>query len=211
MKKKRLRKFKIPLTPFGRRVTIGTLSLVIVLIVMMTHTEIKINQTPSLGYRVFICLKGLQVKRGDFVSFHNHRTAYFGNISYIKRLTGLPGDRIRIDKPRGEYPWIQSRLFVNGKLIGSLRTSTREGKLLHPLKTTIIPEGYVFVGTDHPHSFDSRYEEFGLVKQECMVGKCFGFFNVKPPRVHSHVGQRRVGHRCVSHLPINTHVQERLP
>lgn len=162
----------MPFTPFARHVAIGTLSLVVVLAILMTQTEIKINQTPSLGYRVFVCVKGLKLKRGDFVSFHNHPTAYFEKISYTKRLMGLPGDPIHMEKH-------QPRLFVNDKLIGFLRTTTREGKPLHPLKATIVPEGYVFVSADHPHSFDSRYEEFGLVKQDCLLSRCFGFFKLE--------------------------------
>ncbi len=35
----------------------------------------------------------------------------------------------------------------------------------------IIPPGYVFVAGDNPHSFDSRYEEFGLVPMEKIWGK----------------------------------------
>ena len=35
----------------------------------------------------------------------------------------------------------------------------------------IIPPGYVFVAGDNPNSFDSRYEEFGLVPMEKIWGK----------------------------------------
>lgn len=35
----------------------------------------------------------------------------------------------------------------------------------------IIPSGYVFVAGDNPNSFDSRYEEFGLVPMEKIWGK----------------------------------------
>ena len=145
------------------------LSLGVLLSALLTQTEIKINQTPSLGYRVFFCLKGLEVTRGDFVSFTDHGTAYFGNLSYTKRLSGLPGDQIRRTR---------HQLFINDKPVGTLRSATRDGKPLSPLKAKRIPEGYVFVSADHPRSFDSRYEEFGLVKQSCLICKCFGFFKL---------------------------------
>lgn len=175
------------LSPFWSQVLIGTLSLGLLLSVFLTQTELKVNQTPSLGYKVFFCVKGLALKRGDFVTFNTHPTAYFGNISYTKRLMGLPEDRIHVRKSSNK-----SQLFINDQPIGTLRTTTRDGKPLHPLKAKSIPEGYVFVSADHSRSFDSRYEEFGLVKETCLKAKCFGFFKV------------------VSHVKnsINTSVQE---
>lgn len=160
------------LSPFWSQVLIGTLSLGLLLSVFLTQTEVKINQTPSLGYKVFFCIKGLALKRGDFVTFNTHPTAYFGNISYTKRLMGMPGDRIHIN---------EGQVFINNQPIGALRTTTQDGKSLHPLKAKRMPEGYVFVSADHSRSFDSRYEEFGLVKKDCLKAKCFGFFKVNTP------------------------------
>lgn len=52
---------------------------------------------------------------------------------------------------------------------------TKEGRPLTPLVLNefgmTIPKGYVFVAGDHPQSFDSRYEEFGLVPVEKIWGK----------------------------------------
>ena len=57
-----------------------------------------------------------------------------------------------------------------------LLKQTKEGNLLTPLSVKnipgeIIPTGYVFVAGDNPNSFDSRYEEFGLVPMEKIWGK----------------------------------------
>lgn len=72
-----------------------------------------------------------------------------------------------------------------------LLKQTREGNPLTPLSVkgfsegsmskgmifkgvipeAIIPPGYVFVAGDNPNSFDSRYEEFGLVPMEKIWGK----------------------------------------
>jgi conjugal transfer pilin signal peptidase TrbI len=122
---------------------------------ILSETYLTINQSPSLGYKAFLCFKGLTPKRGDFVSIEGHPTTYFDGLHYTKRLTGLPGERVEDH-------------------LGTLKTTTRDGKPLHPLKAMTIPEGYVFVSADHPHSFDSRYEEFGLVKESCMRGTCLG-------------------------------------
>lgn len=146
------------------------LSFGMLLCIVLTQTQLQINQTPSLGYKFFFCLKGLAAKRGDFVSFTEHSTAYFGNLSYTKQLMGLPGDEIRED---------HGQLFVNKQSVGPLLPTTRDGKPLSPLKAKQVPNGYVFVSATHPRSFDSRYEEFGLVKQGCLWGRCFGFFNLQ--------------------------------
>lgn len=164
--------------PVLRPYWILTLSFGMLLSILLTQTQLQINQTPSLGYKIFFCLKGLAAKRGDFVSFTKHSTAYFGNLSYTKRLIGLPGDEIREN---------HGQLFVDGRSVGSLLTMTRDGKPLSPLKAKQVPEGYVFVSADHSRSFDSRYEEFGLVKQTCLWGRCFGLFKSSPPLVNTYV------------------------
>ncbi len=52
-----------------------------------------------------------------------------------------------------------------------LLDQTTGGDPLTPLSTKVIPEGTLFVLGDHVRSFDSRYEEFGLVKVENVWGK----------------------------------------
>lgn len=170
---------------FWKETLVGIVSLGILLAVLLTQIRFTINQTPSLSYRAFICIKGLAPERGDFVSISDHPTKYFEEIHYTKRLMGFPGDKIEI---HGNQMYINHKCVDNTSvnkscthspdpsLIGSLRKATQDGRALHPFKNTVIPEGYVFVSADHPRSFDSRYEEFGLVKQEHIAGKCFGLF-----------------------------------
>lgn len=145
---------------------------------VLSQTHLTINHSPSLGYKAFLCFKGLTPKRGDFVSIEGHPTAYFEGLHYTKHLEGLPGENIRI----GETHDHESLMFVGDHFTGALRTTTRDGKPLHPLKATTIPEGYVFVSADNPKSFDSRYEEFGLVKETCITGICMGLFKTDDVR-----------------------------
>ena len=139
--------------------------LVLVLGFVLSQTTLTINQSPSLSYKAFLCFKNLTPQKGDFISIERHPTAYFDGLHYTKCLAGLPGEKIRIS---------DKQVSIDGSLIGVLRSTTRDGKPLHPLKTTTIPKGYVFVSADNPSSFDSRYEEFGLVKESCIRGTCFG-------------------------------------
>jgi type IV secretory pathway protease TraF len=74
----------------------------------------------------------------------------------------------------------------SGIEIFPLLKQTKEGNPLTPLSIKnipegrntqgiipegIIPKGYVFVAGDNLNSFDSRYEEFGLVPVEKIWGK----------------------------------------
>lgn len=155
---------------FWRQATVGLASLGILLAVLLTQVHFSINLTQSLPYKVFICVHGIAPRTGDFVSIQNHPTKYFCDIHYTKRLRGLPGDQIHIHR---NQVYIESP-GIGNKIIGRLRNTTKDGKPLHALEAKIIPEGYVFVSADHPHSFDSRYAEFGLVKKENIWGRCFG-------------------------------------
>lgn len=162
---------------------------------VLSQTHLTINHSPSLGYKAFLCFKGLTPKRGDFVSIEGHPTAYFEGLHYTKRLSGLPGERIQIhdDHEHDNHGQVnrvhdnrvhdnrihESQMFVGDYFVGALRTTTRDGKPLHPLKSMTIPQGYVFVSADNFQSFDSRYEEFGLVKKTCITGICIGLLKTE--------------------------------
>ncbi len=131
--------------------------LAVTLLMISTQTQVVINRTPSLPYKAFFCVKGLTLQKGDLVGIRGHRppghqTKYFKDTHFTKRLLGLPGDQV---------PSLP------------LKQSTKNNKPLHPLKAQTVPKGYVFVATNHPDSFDSRYQEFGLVKQEHLC-RCLG-------------------------------------
>ncbi len=98
---------------------------------------------------------------------------------YIKRLTGLPGDELRIDSPS---------LFVNGReaeestirrVIAAQNgyggdSNNMSGFLLPALQTpdetfTIPPKNYFAMGDNSYHSSDSR--DWGPVPQENLMGR----------------------------------------
>jgi signal peptidase I len=114
------------------------------------------------------------VERGDIVALTNH------DKSYVKRVIGLPGEKI-------EY--MDGKLLINDetyleKYLGDKVVTTNftfsdicskkdcpDGK---------IPEGkYMVMGDNRPESKDSRdKEEFGLVDKKDIKGKIF--FSLNP-------------------------------
>lgn len=105
------------------------------------------------------------IVRGDIVSIIGHTPQYGGLVPgkhiFAKRVLGLPGDLIVRKK---------NSLRVGSQIL-PLLTETYEGQPLTPLDHNVVPEGSLFVAGSHPRSFDSRYEEFGLVKEKNIWGK----------------------------------------
>jgi len=165
---------------------------------LTTYTRLGESASDSLqSFKYALYVKTSVFDRGDIVLIQNHKTAYDdkyrklkqrGELVFAKRIAGMPGDlitrdkerlcissRTQKDKPLELTPVCCSHTqavndLSNGQSV-PLLDQTKDGKPLTPLRATIVPEGYVFIVGDHPRSFDSRYEEFGLVPQEKIWGK----------------------------------------
>jgi signal peptidase I len=102
-------------------------------------------------------------RRGDIALFESPTG---GKDPLIKRVVGLPGERIELRN---------GRLFVNGE-------PEAEPYLRRPSRTSYdpvrVPAHHVFVmGDNRRNSFDSRY--FGPVPEENLIGEAF--FRFWPP------------------------------
>ena len=93
-------------------------------------------------------------KRGDIIVFHYRGTA---NEDYIKRVIGVPGDRVEIGS---------GVVRVNGQAL----TEPYIAELPGYTGMWEVPEGELFVlGDNRNHSSDSH--DWGFVRQEWVVGK----------------------------------------
>lgn len=123
-------------------------------------------------------------ERGDVMVF---RYPVDGETNYIKRVIGLPGDKIRYQ---------DKTLFINGEAIPTsfvarlppleLRQEDLgdvEHNIYHTLGRSgrsgegewVVPEGHYFMmGDNRDNSNDSRY--WGMVPDEMIVGKAFGIW-----------------------------------
>jgi len=100
-------------------------------------------------------------KRGEVVIF---KAPDKPELDYIKRVIGLPGEKIRI---------INGTLYINDVplredyLNPSLQISS--GRFLKENETYTVPESsFIVFGDNRSHSSDSR--EFGPVKKEAIIG-----------------------------------------
>ena len=122
--------------------------------------------------------------RGDIMVFRYPKDR---ETNYIKRVIGLPGDRIRYE---------DKQLFINGELIEThfiARLPPMElrredlGRVEHNIFLTmgrqgnagegewLVPEGHYFMmGDNRDNSNDSRY--WGTVSEELIVGKAFAIW-----------------------------------
>ena len=103
-------------------------------------------------------------KVGDVVVFKSPTNK---DIDYIKRIIGVPGDRIRVSN--GKY-YRNDVLLQETFLPTDLFTFA--GSFLKENSEITVPSGYYFVsGDNRPHSLDSR--EFGTIPKGDIIGRAF--------------------------------------
>jgi len=142
-------------------------------IIIFLYQPVKVEGTsmmPSLEdqERIFVnkfVYRLEPIQRGDIVVF---RYPHDPTKSFIKRVVGLAGDRIRIEA---------GRVFVNGRpLEEDYVPSAYEDERSYP--ESIVPAGSYFVLGDH-RSLSNDSRDFGPVSQNYIYGKAvFGYWPV---------------------------------
>jgi len=97
------------------------------------------------------------IERGDVVVFRYPRDP---EKSYIKRVIGLPGDRLRIDR---------GQVWVNGKRLDESYVP-EEYRDTKSMQEMVVPEESYFMMGDH-RSISSDSREFGPVDRSLIYGK----------------------------------------
>ena len=136
-----------------------------VLIITFLYQPVRVEGTSMLPRledhdRLFINKFVYQfesIHRGDVVVFHYPRDPAK---SYIKRVIGLPGDRISIDR---------GAVWVNGTELreGYVPERYRDGRSMTEM---VIPDDSYFMMGDH-RSISSDSREFGPVERDLIYGK----------------------------------------
>lgn len=110
-----------------------------------------------------------EYKRFDVIVFETKK-----DVSYIKRIIGIPGDQISYQN---------DELFINGKKVeepylkeykkalNDNGTLTEDFTLVEYLGEVVVPDGYFFVlGDNRRRSTDSRDPSLGFVSKDTILG-----------------------------------------
>jgi signal peptidase I len=97
------------------------------------------------------------IERGDVVVFRYPRNP---QVSYIKRIIAVPGDRLRIDR---------GQVFVNDQALKEPYVPA-EYRDTRSMDAMVVPRGEYFVLGDH-RSIASDSRDFGPVKRDLIYGK----------------------------------------
>ncbi len=150
-------------------VFIGSLFIVVYLFILTPNQVKGASMEPTFHSGDYILTSRVTYKlrkpqRGDVVVFKSPKNP---DIEYIKRIIGLPGDKILVEN--GE-------VFVNGIKLEetyiSAKTNLWETGYLKEGVAVTVPEDYIFVmGDNRPRSSDSR--EFGPIPISSIIGQVF--------------------------------------
>jgi len=118
----------------------------------------------------------VKLKRGEIYVFQGEK-----NVPYIKRLIGLPGDKIEIN---GED------VYLNNEIIETTLLSTNSDSVVYqevlgdkqysvrrlnkkfatpPLSVTVPEKHYFFMGDNRDNSLDSRH--YGSISEDNLIGR----------------------------------------
>lgn len=132
------------------------------LMILKNHVRILISETDSLPQHYFLHWIKKKPRKGDLTVVHS---PWLGK-KIIKKIVGEGGEEIWRD-PEGAV-WVET------VKIGLPLKHSPSGRILTPIRRQVIPEGFVFLASSHPESFDSRYEELGLVPESSLQGRAVG-------------------------------------
>ena len=126
---------------------------------------VNINQSNSFDEKIILSSNWFNsYKKGDYIIFDHP----LFKSSLCKQIAGIAGDTIEIKN---------TSIYVQGVYKGQmLDKSPYSGKSLTWIKEKIIPDGYVYVYAPHKHSFDSRYQDVGLIEITKIQSKAWPIF-----------------------------------
>ncbi len=105
---------------------------------------------------------GVNYQRGDVIVFQKP-----GEKDFIKRVIGLPGDKVSI---KNGNVYINGQQLVEDYIPSEVRTNG--GTFLETGDEKTVPDGHYFVmGDNRGNSEDSRYSEIGFIDRSWMKGK----------------------------------------
>jgi conjugal transfer pilin signal peptidase TrbI len=119
------------------------------------------NVTGSMPEKHFLIRFSKNVGLGDYITFVAPNGSYYKGLNITKKVVGMYGDRVTTQN---------NNVYVNGKFVASAKTHSKTGEPLTVIKSGVIPKGHYFVWVNHQDSYDSRYQDIGLVNEKQIIG-----------------------------------------
>lgn len=127
--------------------------------VFQTQVHFLISETDSQPAHYFLAFPKIRPQLNDYTVVYSPWLQQ----KIVKKIIGVAGDFIWFNQ--------QWECFVDENRVGSFERVASDGRPLTPIESQTIPEGRVFLYGPHSRSFDSRYQELGLVRSSDLQGK----------------------------------------
>jgi signal peptidase I len=150
----------------GFSIILGVIAAVMLLTVVRPVRVEGTAMSPTLndGDRAFIWLHVEEVKRGDIVTLWYPDDP---SKSFIKRVIGLPGETVTIDK--------SGLVYINGRALDEPYLSPDRNRVPRTIPEIFVKSHYYFVmGDNRDASNDSR--SWGLVPEKYIYGEFIGTY-----------------------------------
>ncbi len=140
-------------------------------VVFLMLCEFKYSSSDSANHHYFLHFKYEEPVKENYTLIENHEFTFEGksqkSVDLIKTIKAVAGDRLEV---------LNNKIFINNIEVGHYNLEKQNLYNLQQIENQIIPEGYYFVLGKDEDSFDSRYKEFGLVRETNIRGKVVGIW-----------------------------------
>lgn len=152
---------KVLKTTFYSLLVVIAISVLISSLILPVIQIYGTSMSPTLNEKeIVVCLKDKSLERGDICAF------YYNNKILVKRIVGLPGDKVYIEK--------DGTVYINGERYKEnyiINTSIGECDIEFPY--TVPETSYFVMGDNRESSLDSRLKSVGPVEYENILGRLF--------------------------------------
>lgn len=137
----------------------------VLLIGVRPWARLAFNGSASLPGVLYLVLAHQPVQRDQLIAFFPpHNPYYRDGMYFVKQAKGVGGDHI---ERRG------ADFFVNGQHLATAKARSLKGLPLQPGPEGVLPEGFYWVWTPHPDSYDSRYADVGWIAPDRVLGRAY--------------------------------------